>query len=121
MNIFAETGASSRRARTDRRAADRFPIEREVRYRTLNKRHSEEAGSGTTVNMSSGGILFRTETLLIPGKRLELAVSWPAQLDNKCSLKLVARGRVVRCENGRAAVEIQQYEFRTMGVQGLTL
>ena len=51
-----------------------------------------------------------------PGKRLELSISWPAQLDNKCNLKLVARGRVTRLEQGRAAVEIQQYEFRTAGM-----
>ncbi len=44
---------------------------------------------------------------------MELAISWPAQLNNKCALKLVARGRVVRFEGGRAAIEIQQYEFRT--------
>jgi hypothetical protein len=36
-------------------------------------------------------------------------------------LKLMARGRIVRTEQGRAAVEIQQYEFRTMGAQGLAL
>jgi len=42
-------------------------------------------------------------------------VSWPAQLDNKCALKLVARGRIVRAEPGKVAIEIQQYEFRTAG------
>jgi hypothetical protein len=31
-------------------------------------------------------------------------------------LKLVARGRVVRFEQGRAAIEIQQYEFRTQSM-----
>jgi hypothetical protein len=35
-------------------------------------------------------------------------------------LKLVARGRVARLEQGRAAIEIQQYEFRTQGVKSLT-
>jgi hypothetical protein len=29
---------------------------------------------------------------------------------------LVAKGRVVRFEQGRAAIEIQQYEFRTQSV-----
>jgi len=71
--------------------------------------------------MSSGGVLFETEVPLIPGKRLEMAISWPAQLDNRCALKLVAQGRVVRCEGGRAAVEIQKYEFRTVGVHGLSV
>ena len=60
-------------------------------------------------------MLFTTETTLAPGRRIEISISWPAQLDNKCQLKLVARGRVARQEHGRAAVEIQQYEFRTAG------
>jgi hypothetical protein len=54
---------------------------------------------------------------LLPGRRLELSISWPAQLNNKCALKLVARGRVVRFEDGRVAFEIQQYEFRTLSSQ----
>ncbi|MGH9353784.1 MAG: hypothetical protein ACRD2G_16750, partial [Terriglobia bacterium] len=51
----------------------------------------------------------------LPGNRLELSISWPAQLNGKCALKLVARGRIVRFEEGRAAMEIHQYEFRTQG------
>ena len=99
--------------RADRRHSDRFPIEREVRYRILNKRSSEEQGDGKTINISSAGVLFTAEHVLLPGRRLELSISWPAQLNNKCALKLVARGRVVRFQEGRAAIEIQQYEFRT--------
>jgi len=104
----------------ERRASGRFPIEREIRYRVLNKKGNNEAGSGKTINMSSTGILFSTEHVLLPGRTLEIAVSWPAQLNNSCPLKLVARGRVVRFEPGQAAVEIQHYEFRTQGAQGLS-
>lgn len=99
----------------DRRGADRFPIEREVRYKVLSKKSTDETGIGHTVNMSSNGILFTSEHMLIPGRRLELAISWPAQLNNTTPLKLVARGRVIRFEGGQAAIEIQQYEFRTSG------
>ena len=101
--------------KTDRRSADRFPIEREVRYKVLSKKSADEAGQGRTINMSSTGILFTTDHMLLPGRRLELAISWPAQLNNQTPLKLVARGRVTRYEDGRAAIEIQQYEFRTSG------
>ncbi len=80
----------------------------------LTKR-GEETGVGRTVNMSSSGVLFTSEQPLFPGRRLELSVSWPAQLDNKCPLKLVARGKIVRSDAGLAAIEIQQYEFRTAG------
>ena len=68
-----------------------------------------------TVNISSNGVLFTTDKILIPGKRIEVSISWPAQLDNRCQLKLVAKGKVTRLEQGRAAIEIQQYEFWTAG------
>jgi hypothetical protein len=99
----------------DRRSADRFPIEREVRYKVLSRKSSAEgeSGMGMTVNMSSNGVLFTTDRYLLPGRRLEVCISWPAQLNSKIALKLVARGRVVRSEEGRAAIEIHQYEFRT--------
>jgi hypothetical protein len=108
----------------DRRGADRFPIEREVRYKILSRKNSteaESAGSGVTVNMSSNGVLFTTDHYLLPGRRLEVSISWPAQLNSKVALKLVARGRVVRSEEGRAAIEIHQYEFRTQASQGSTV
>jgi hypothetical protein len=107
----------------DRRGADRFPIEREVRYKILSRKTATdgEGGSGLTVNMSSNGILFTTDRYLLPGRRLEVSISWPAQLNSKIALKLVARGRVVRAEEGRAAIEIHQYEFRTQAKQGQTV
>jgi hypothetical protein len=100
-------------AYTERRASERFPIARDLRYRVLNKRGNEEGGEGKTVNMSSSGLLFHAGQMLLPGRRLEVAVSWPAQLNSKCALKFVARGRVVRFSDGEVALEIQQHEFRT--------
>src|ERR1700731_253598 len=101
----------------NRRSSERMSIEREVSYRVLNDRAGEIAATGKTVNMSSSGILFTTEHLLLPGRRVELAVSWPAQLDNKCALKLVARGRIVRFQECMAALEILHHEFRTKGTR----
>lgn len=98
---------------SERRGADRFPIERDVRYKVISKKNGDETGVGKTINISSNGVLFTSERLLIPGRRLEVSINWPAQLNNKCALKLVARGRVVRFDQGQAAMEIQQYEFRT--------
>jgi hypothetical protein len=98
---------------SDRRSSERMAIVRDVQYRVLNDKTGEVSASGKTVNMSSSGILFTTEHLLLPGRRVEVAVSWPAQLDNKCALKLVARGRIVRFQEGMAALEILHHEFRT--------
>jgi hypothetical protein len=118
LNVNPMSGDKSA---AERRGADRFPLERDIRYKIVSKRLGHEQGSGKTINMSSSGLLFSTDGTLLPGKKVEVAVSWPAQLENRCALKLMARGRVVRTEKGRAAVEIQQYEFRTMGTAGLNL
>lgn len=92
----------------------RFPIAQDIRYKVLT-RHGSESGIGRTINMSSNGLLFTTERTLSTGERLEVSVNWPAQLDNRCALKLVTTGRVVRSNEGTAAIEIDRYEFRTQG------
>jgi hypothetical protein len=103
----------------DRRAGDRFPIEREVTYKTLNPKGEADLGCGLTINISRGGLLFATERPPSPGKRVELSVSWPVQLNGTCALKLVAQGRVVRSSPKSIAVAIEKYEFRTQGSRGL--
>jgi hypothetical protein len=97
----------------ERRRSSRFPIEREVRYKTLNQRTEILSGSGKTLNISSSGVLFTSDHDLPVGTRLEVSISWPAQLNEKCLLNLVARGRITRHHQGQLALQIQQYEFRT--------
>src|SRR2546428_5450465 len=95
----------------DRRGSNRLPIEREVRYKVLGgKKTIKQVGMGKTVNMSSGGVLFTTETALPEGERVELAVSWPAQLNDTLPLKLVAMGRLVRTDETQAAISLESYE-----------
>src|SRR5262249_17293285 len=106
------TTMSVQRDPTDRRRSERMLIDRDVAYRVLNLNQPDGDNRGKTLNMSSSGVLFTTHQALVPGKRLELSIDWPVQLDNKCALKLVARGRVVRFEGDRAALEILQHEFR---------
>jgi hypothetical protein len=122
MNVMLQVAAGmlAQRGFEDRRRGDRFPIEREMRFRVEGRRGYLCEGAGTTLNISSGGVLFSTEQEIPVGSRIELSISWPAQLENKCNLKLVARGRVTRRGPGQAAVEIQQYEFRTQGSKGLS-
>ena len=97
----------------NRRDTDRFEIEREVRFKVLNRKAGDESGTGKTINLSSNGALFTTDRRVVPGKNVEVSISWPAQLNSTIPLKLVARGRVVRSEDGSAAIEIQHSEFRT--------
>jgi hypothetical protein len=84
-----------------------------VRYRVLTKRLPAETGEAETIDISSGGVSFKPKAGLMPGVRVEMCISWPAQLNDKCALKLVVRGRIVRVAEDRAAMEIQQHEFRT--------
>jgi hypothetical protein len=104
----------------DRRHSDRFPIARGMRYRILDKRSVAESGVGNTVNMSSSGVLFATERVMSPGSRVELSINWPVKLNDKCALRFVARGRVVRSERGTAAIEILEHEFRTQPTAALS-
>ncbi len=103
---------------TEKRRSSRFPIERELRYKTLNQRSEILAGNGKTLNISSSGVLFTSDHDLPVGTRLEVSISWPAQLNEKCLLNLVARGRITRHLKGQLALQIQQYEFRTQSRHG---
>ncbi len=99
-------------ADTDRRGNDRFPIESELRYKVLDAK-APETGLGRTLNMSSSGVLFTSESHLPVGRRIELSVDWPAELNESCGLKLVAQGRIIRSSTESAAICIDKYDFRT--------
>jgi hypothetical protein len=116
LTKIAETASGS-----ERRRSSRFPIERELRYKTLNQRAEILAGNGKTLNISSSGVLFTSDHDLPVGTRLEVSISWPAQLNEKCLLNLVARGRITRHIRGQLALQIQQYEFRTQSRPGILL
>jgi hypothetical protein len=46
---------------------------------------------------------------------MDVAVSWPAVLENGCRLKLVARTRVVWRAQDMVGLVIERHEFRTQG------
>jgi hypothetical protein len=104
--------------RPDRRGNSRFPVTEEVHYRVLHAKSLDVSGTGRTLNISSGGILFTTEQQLPLGRLAEISVNWPARLGGTCPLKFVAVGRVVRAERSKAAVRIERYEFKTRRTNG---
>jgi hypothetical protein len=99
----------------EQRGHKRFPISLEIQYRQLHRGREARRGSGRTINMSSGGILFDTEHPLTPGVTVEIFVNWPFLLEGVCPLKLVMRGRVVRADGMSAAIQTKQHEFRVAG------
>src|SRR5579859_354737 len=80
-------------SKDDRRKSERFPIKLEVRYKLSDARNI--SGAGKTVNMSGRGVLFTTESRLSEKQSIELAVNWPAKLNDAIPLQLVALGHIV--------------------------
>jgi PilZ domain len=81
----------------ERRRSRRFPIEGELRYRTLGRRSEILSGKGKTLNISSSGILFTAGHSLPVGTPLEVSMNWPFHFCNeKCMINLVARGHIAR-------------------------
>lgn len=113
MSIGTDSNGAPIGGFSDRRGKNRFPVQQDVRYRVVQSRATKVSGSGTTLNMGSGGILFTTEEKLPLGRMVEVSVNWPARLDGICALQFVATGRVVRTDGHRAAVRIERYEFKT--------
>jgi hypothetical protein len=97
----------------ERRAKVRFPMQRELRYKLLEGETLVGAGAGSTYNMSSCGVAFQTDRPIRSGAFVELSISWPAQLDNGCPMRLIVFGKVVRTGLNRAACTVEKYEFRT--------
>jgi hypothetical protein len=114
MNLALEDSPNSG-STTDRRVNSRFPLREEVTYKVIGGKALAITGTGKTLNIGSGGILFTTQEKLPMGRTVELSVSWPARLGGTCALKFVAMGRIVRSYPDKAVVKIERYEFRTRG------
>ncbi len=96
----------------ERRSKVRFPLEMQVRYRSLAP-HCSAAGTGVVINISRSGVLVAGEHEIITGVRVELNIEWPSLLDGRVPLKVVTVGKVVRSEQSRFAVVLARYQFRT--------
>jgi hypothetical protein len=100
----------------DRRRDRRYRIDLEVRWKLIRRRRVRDAGVGRTIDLSSGGVLFDATRPLPPGMQVELNISWPVLLHNVAPMQLVVSGRVVRSTGTRVAIQMNQHEFRTVGV-----
>ena len=99
----------------ERRSKKRFEMIRDLRYRVTEEGIPSVGGTGKTINISSSGAAFTVEHPLNRGAFVELSISWPALLDDTCPMRLVAFGRVLRCQGLTAVCSIDKYEFRTAG------
>jgi len=97
----------------DRRSKARFPIRREMRFKVLENGRITASGAGHTQNICSEGVAFFSDGDLTVGSFVEVSISWPVLLDDRCPLRLIVFGRVLRSEEGWSVCSIDKYEFRT--------
>ncbi len=92
-----------------------IPIDQALQYRVLYKGAEQVDGVGTSVEMSSTEVRFKTSTPPSRGNLLELSVNWPVALNGSCPLKLVVNGHVASVADETVVVRICSYNFRTRG------
>jgi hypothetical protein len=105
----------------DRRCTGRFPVREGIRYKLVHANLAKINGTGITLNIGSGGILFTTQGQLPLGRMVEVSMNWPARLGGTCPLQFVATARIMRSEASQCAVRIERYEFRTRAVNSLSV
>lgn len=98
----------------NRRMGRRYDLKLDLRWRLVHRKRIVGAGIGTTVDVSSTGILFDANRELISGAHIELSIAWPVLLHDVAPMQLVVMGYVVRTTGKRVAIRIMQHEFRTL-------
>ena len=101
----------------ERRNRLRFPLDTELRFQVPGERSNKAAiqGIGQAENISSKGLAFRVDRSISRGERVSVSMAWPAKLDNKCPLRLVLEGTVIRTQGTLVVLLIERSEFRTAG------
>ena len=100
----------------DRRTDRRYEIALDLRWKLIRRKRVLDTGTGRTVDLSSGGVLFDAGRVMPVGLNMELSISWPILLHSVAPLQLSISGRIVRANATRAAIRMVQHEFRTAGV-----
>jgi hypothetical protein len=97
----------------ERRSAVRFEVELALSYSLIRRRKVLASGRGTTVNVSSTGVLLRPEMRLPDVREIHLSIEWPASRQDRIPMRLFVIGEVVRRQGAQAAVKLLRYEFQT--------
>ena len=100
----------------DRREDRRYQLQLECKWKLIRRRKVLDTGTGHTIDVSSGGLLFDAGRHLPEGLNVELSIAWPVLLHNVAPMQLVASGKIVRSNGRHAAIHTVTHEFRTAGV-----
>ena len=57
------------------------------------------------------GVFLKTDKVLQVGESSQVLIDWPVALDQRCPLRLLIVGKVLRSNGAGTAVEIMRYEF----------
>src|SRR5215469_15701002 len=97
----------------DRREDRRYRLRLNCKWKLVHDNRVVAAGTGATVDLSSGGVLFDAQQQLPHGLDVELAINWPVKLLNIHPMQLVVRGPIVRAHKHMTAIRTRFHEFRT--------
>jgi hypothetical protein len=100
----------------ERRQDHRYDIDLELRWKLIRRKRVVDSGTGRTIDLSSGGVLFEAARELAHGFNVELSIAWPVLLHNVAPMQLVIIGKIVRVKGSQTAIRTLQHEFRTTGV-----
>jgi hypothetical protein len=116
--FWGKPAAGSEAIGGDRRQDRRYPLQLDLKWKLIRRRRVLDTGSGQTIDVSSGGVLFEAGRHLPEGFNVELSISWPVLLHNVAPMQLVTTGKIVRADSRRVAMQTTQHEFRTVGTPG---
>ena len=114
--LFENPAAQDDEIGGNRRQDRRYQLHLELKWKLIRRRRVLDTGTGRTVDVSSGGILFDAGRHLPEGLNVELSIAWPVRLHNVAPMQLVAAGKIVRGDGRRVAIRTVQHEFRTVGI-----
>ncbi|HTS62990.1 MAG TPA: PilZ domain-containing protein [Candidatus Acidoferrales bacterium] len=100
------------RTTQDRRFNKRFPIHLPIHFRVSLKGVASRWNTGTTCDISSGGLSFRCRRALPIGAHVEMLIDWPARNEDTFTVSLQSTGFIVRSDGNKAAVRMTAHQFR---------
>jgi hypothetical protein len=98
------------RASEERRGRRRYPVALALHFLTRAGNSLSAAGEGTSINISSSGMLFRSPQHLQAGERVIAAIRWPPIPQGRQPLLLV-EGTVVWEKDLRVGMTLSHYRF----------
>ncbi len=96
----------------ERRRSRRYDLHLPVHYRVSERGSAARSGTGTTCEVSTNGLSFRTRKPLRVGSHVEMVIDWPAKFADEFPVDLRMTGFIVRSRNGRVGVRITSHKFR---------